>query len=229
MNIEERIASISESNAGLQTLLNEQTTAARRTTCRLLAAVYELGIYATAPGREDELVKALNARDLFAPKPGENIWGKIIPMSCGDWERDHTGTVVVGSGGKQKWLKNASLDKYARVLRYMADDGVPPAEAAEFMLGYPGLLDGIIEADKRRYPASKRGIGPEKMAAANRAADELVLGWIEIGEQHNAEREFMCAYGVLQDGQFALIGLIPESQRKAQTLAARKGEGLSSC
>lgn len=228
MTIEERIAAISSNTRALQDLLNNHSTTAREQTASLLAEVYGAGLFAKQPGHEDELVKAMNARRLLAPKPEENAWGKLIRTCCGDWHREANGQPVVHADGTRTWVSNRSLDKYARVLRHAEERGVTQDRFVSFVLGYSDdrhgrMLDGIIKADKEKYPAVTRGLSPEKLSLANSVAQTNVQASVELtSTAGKVDREFVCAFGYVENGQFHIIDLMADSQKAAVLAAAKK-------
>lgn len=229
MSIEDKIAAISASSLALQTLLSSQTTKAREFTASLLAEVYDAGLYALQPGREEELVKAISDRGMLAPKPDENAWGKVVRICCGDWRKDASGELIRRPDGAGIWDRNRSLDKYARVLRHADESGIAPESFASYVLGYDHevhgrMLDGIIRADKEKHPAAQRGLGADKVAAANIAAQTKVQGSIALqSASASEERQFTCAFGFTEAGTFHLIDLIPDSEKAALSQAAKLG------
>lgn len=225
MNIETRITTIASKNTELVSLLESHSTAARQQTCSLLALVYELGRDINAADDEAEFIQALNDRSILAPKNGENVWGKIIPMTCGKWTTDDKGV--------RSWTKNASLDKYARALRLMDERNVSSEQAANFMMtfaeGENRLLDGMIAADKLNHPAQVRGIGDKAQLALNRAVQQLSEGRIELdGTKHASQpgQVFSRAYGYFEGQDFVLMGFLPDSEKAAQLDAAKAGKEL---
>lgn len=237
MTIEMRITEIASENNSHVSMLNGQVTAARASTIALLALVYDLGmnIINEVPGYSDaDFIKAMNDRGIIGPQKGENPWGKIIPMSCGDWKRDEKGEAVVNEDGKRTWRKNASLDKYARALRLMEERAVPSSEARTFMANFHEgdrrLLDGMIAVDKDNHPAAVRGLGPKAQMALNKAVSKLSLGRVALDPSDCPDdgevRTFSRAFGYFENAEFVLMGFVSDSQKAAQLDAAKAGGEL---
>lgn len=238
MKIENRITEIASENTAHVNLLSGQVTAARASTTSLLALVYDLGmnIINGTPGYgDDDFIKAMNDRGIIGPQKGENPWGKIIPMSCGDWKRDESGEVVVSEDGKRTWKKNASLDKYARALRLMEQRAIPSGEADAFMANFHEgdhrLLDGMIAVDKGNHPATIRGLGLKAQLALNTAVSKLSLGRVALNAADCPDdgevRTFSRAFGYFENAEFVLMGFVSDSQRAAQIDAAKAGGELA--
>ena len=206
----------------------EFTTDTKARRASMLAKAYTLSLDWLAMEDKKELAHALHKRQIPVPdeSAGENPYRPFIRLLFGHYDHDAEKVGYGAMKGLTKFVRNSSAERYAGVLRHLADHDVPQNEAEQFIVNFDGHLDGIIAADRKAHtkkPVINDGELTERLGHITPLGEITLPLWGSVTTE-----QFGAAWFVRNGSKLVIYGILPKTADRAKAAAIAAGEAAQS-
>ena len=170
----------------------------------------------------------MNLRQIPLPdlSAGENPYRPFVRMLFGSFNPDAAKVSYGGKKGLTKFERNASAEKYAGVPRLLADSDIDPEAAEQFILDFPGQMNGIITTDRKSY--FKRSVVSDG-EIVERLGRITPIGEVVFPTGLVLTTEtFGTAWFVRQGNKLVIYGTLPRTADKARAAALASADASQS-